>query len=162
MAFKNDAETKRLGLDPKERLLFHKQHSAPVMAELHKWINQQFAEKRIEPNSGLGQAMKYLLTHWRKLTLFLTVANTPIDNNICERAIKKAVLMRKNSYFYRTQTGAEIGDLFMSLIHTCELNKVNAFDYLTQLQKNLFAALTKPSAWMPWNYLEQVKGLAAV
>ena len=67
--------------------------------------------------------MKYLLTHWRKLTLFLTVAGVPIDNNICERAIKKAVLMRKNSYFYRTEQGADVGDLFISLIHTCELTR---------------------------------------
>ena len=159
--FKNDAEARRLGLDPKGRLKFHKEHSAPSMTKLHKWLLVPFKEHGVEPNSGLGQAMKYLLTHWRKLTLFLSVAGVPIDNNICERAIKKAVLMRKNSYFYRTEQGADVGDLFMSLIHTCELNKVNAFNYLTELQKNLLAALTKPEEWMPWNFEEQLRPLAA-
>ena len=157
--FKNEAEAKRRQLDPKERLKFHKEHSGPAMAKLHKWLQVPFKEHGVEPNSGLGQAMKYLLTHWRKLTLFLSVAGVPIDNNICERAIKKAVLMRKNSYFYRTEHGADVGDLFMSLIHTCELNKVNAFNYLTELQKNLLAALTKPEEWMPWNYEEQLRPL---
>jgi Transposase IS66 family len=42
-------------------------------------------------------------------------------NNICERALKRAVLHRKNALFYKTLNGAEAGDLFMSLIHTCEL-----------------------------------------
>ncbi len=32
--------------------------------------------------------------------------------------------------------GARVGDLFMSLIHTCELNKVNPFDYLTELLRH--------------------------
>ena len=54
----------------------------------------------------------------------------PLDNNICERALKKAILHRKNALFYKTENGARVGDLFMSLIHTAELNDVNPFDYL--------------------------------
>ena len=38
-------------------------------------------------------------------------------------------LHRKNSLFYKTENGAAVGDLFMSLIHTAELNKVDPFDY---------------------------------
>jgi hypothetical protein len=72
------------------------------------------------------------------------------------------VLLRKNAYFYRTADGAEVGDLFMSLIHTCELNKVNAFDYLTRLQKNILTVLKEPAKWMPWNYAEQLRPLTTV
>src|ERR1019366_2765251 len=46
------------------------------------------------------------------LTLFLRVPGAPLDNNICERALKKVVLLRKNALFYRTQHGADVGDLF--------------------------------------------------
>jgi len=35
-----------------------------------------------------------------------------------------------------TLHGSEVGDLFMSLIHTCELAGANAFDYLSQLQRH--------------------------
>ena len=80
----------------------------------------------MEPNSGLGQAISYLLKHWEKLTLFLRAAGAPIDNNLVERALKKAILHRKNSLFYKTRRGAEMGDPFMSLIHTCELNGVKS------------------------------------
>jgi hypothetical protein len=56
------------------------------------------------------------------LTLFLRQPGAPLDNNICERALKMAILHRKNSLSYKTQNGARVGDLFMSLIHTCRLN----------------------------------------
>ena len=62
------------------------------------------------------------------------------------------VLLRKNALFYRTQHGADVGDLFTSLIHTCDLNKVNSFDYLTELQRHAAGLKANPTEWMPWNY----------
>ena len=106
------------------------------MDDLHQWMENQFAEHKTEPNSGLGKAISYLLRHWPKLTLFLRQAGAPLDNNIAERMLKKAILHRKNALFYKTMNGARVGDLFMSLIHTCELNKVNPFDYLTELLRH--------------------------
>ena len=78
-----------------------------------------------------------------------------------ERALKKAILNRKNALFYKTLNGARVGDLFMSLIHTCELNNANPFDYLTELQKHSEELKQKPSEWMPWNYRERLARLAA-
>jgi transposase len=72
-----------------------------------------------------------------------------VDNNLVERALKKAILHRKNSLFYKTVNGAEVGDLFMSLIHTCELNGVSSFDYLTELLRHAEELKQNPSAWMP-------------
>ena len=119
--YKYDAEARAGKLSPAERLEFHQQHSGPVMQQLHQWLEAQFALKQVEPNSGLGKAITYLLRHWKGLTAFLREAGAPLDNNVCERALKRAVLHRKNALFYRTLHGAEAGDLFMSLIHTCEL-----------------------------------------
>ena len=90
--------------------------------------------------------------HWNELTLFLSEPGAPLDNNLCERALKKAILNRKNSLFYKTQHGAYVGDLFMNLIHTCVLCKVNPFDYLTELQKHSSALFENPAQWLPWNY----------
>ena len=148
----NDAQAEERGLSPEARLRFHQEHSRPVMEKLHSWLSAQFNEKKIEPNSGLGSAIKYCLKHWEELTLFLRQAGAPLDNNIVERALKKSVLHRKNSLFYKTENGAEVGDLFMSLIHTCELNGANPFDYLIELQKHAEEVAENPSAWMPWNY----------
>ena len=96
--------------------------------------------------------MRYLLKHWERLTLFLRQPGAPLDNNIAERALKKAILHRKNSLFYKTANGARVGDLFMSLIHTCELCGANPFDYLTQLQRHAGDLVRNPRQWMPWNY----------
>jgi len=112
-------------------------------------MEAQLEEKKVEPNSGLGKAIQYMLRHWKALTLFLRTTGAPLDNNVCERALKKAILNRKNSLFYRTLHGAQVGDLYMSLIHTCELNGVNTFDYLTGLQRNNEQLQQNPAAWMP-------------
>jgi transposase len=147
-----DAQAEEQGLVPQERLRFHQEHSEPVMKQLHAWLRVQFEEKKVEPNSGLGEAIHYLLKHWERLTLFLRQAGAPLDNNLCERALKKAIRHRKNSLFYKTENGAGVGDLLMSLIHTCELNDANPFDYLTELQKHAEELAKHPAAWMPWNY----------
>ena len=147
-------------LTPDERLSFHQQHSGPLMKTLKDWMEVQLAEHKTEPNSGLGKAISYLLNHWTKLTLFLRQAGAPIDNNIVERALKKAILNRKNALFYKTVNGAGVGDLFMSLIHTCELNGANPFDYLTELLRHSAELKQRPSEWMPWNYRDTLARLA--
>jgi transposase len=152
-----DAQAEERGLSPQERLRFHQEHSQPLMDKLHAWLEAQFDEKQVEPNSGLGTAVSYMLKHWTALTLFLRQAGAPLDNNVVERALKKAILHRKNSLFYKTENGAAVGDLFMSLIHTCELNGANPFDYLTQLQKHAAELAQNPAAWMPWNYQEALE-----
>ncbi len=150
--YRNDAIAKARKLSPEERLLFHQTDSGPTMEELHVWLVQQFDQRRVEPNSALGGAISYLLRHWEKLTLFLRVPGAPLDNNICERALKKAIRHRRNSLFYKTNHGAHVGDVFMSLIHTCELGGANPFDYLTELDRHADEAAMNPQHWMPWNY----------
>lgn len=157
----NDAVTKKKHMSPQDRLTFHQEHSAPLMSELKSWFHEQFDENKVEPNSGLGQAITYMINHWDALTLFLRVPNAPLDNNICEQVLKKSILHRKNSLFYQTELGAYVGDLFMSLIHTCSLCKVNPFEYLVVLQKYKQLTRKNPAAWMPWNYKETVMALAA-
>jgi len=156
-----DAQAREQGMSAEARLHFHQEHSGPVMAGLQAWLRSQFAEKKVEPNSGLGEAITYLLKHWEPLTLFLRQAGAPLDNNVCERALKKAILHRKNSLFYKTGNGARVGDLYMSLIHTCELNDANPFEYLTELQKHAAELAQNPAAWMPWNYRETLQRAGA-
>jgi transposase len=158
--YHNDAVSRERELSPEDRLRFHQEHSGPLMKGLHEWMEAQLAEHKTEPNSGLGKAISYLLNHWPKLTLFLQQPGSPIDNNIVERSLKKAILNRKNALFYKTLNGAGVGDLFMSLIHTCELNGANPFDYLTELQRHAEELKQKPSEWMPWNYRETLARLA--
>ena len=152
VVYRNDALARERRLSPEERLRFHQEASGPTMQDLHDWLTRQLGENRTEPNSALGGAIGYMLKHWNPLTLFLRQAGAPLDNNVCERALKKAILHRKNALFYKTQNGAQVGDLFMSLIYTRQLNEANPFDYLTELQQHADALAACPERWTPWNY----------
>ena len=154
--YRNDALARQRDLSPEQRLELHQSESKSIMKDLHTWLDRQFKERLVEPNSSLGQAISYLLNHWEKLTLFLRKAGAPLDNNIVERALKRPILHRKNSLFYKTFNGAHVGDIFMSLIHTCQLCEADPFDYLTQLQEHADSLSSDPSQWMPWNYRENL------
>ena len=155
--YKNDAIARQRNLSPDERLYFHQAESGPLMKKLEEWFNQQFEDRLTEPNSGLGEAIEYMLKHWDKLTLFLREPGAPLDNNITERALKRAILHRKNALFYMSEHGAHVGDLFMSLIYTCQLCDVNSFDYLTELLRHADKLPSRPQQWMPWNYQEMLE-----
>lgn len=152
VVYHNDAIARRKGMSAEQRLGFHQAHSQETMHQLHSWLKQQLDDKLVEPNSALGAAISYMLKHWERLTLFLRQAGAPLDNNLCERALKKAILHRKNALFFKTQNGARVGDMYMSLIHTCELNQANPFDYLTELLRHGDEAAANPDRWMPWTY----------
>jgi len=155
-----DALTRAQALSPVERLRVHQAQSGPLMEGLQAWLRHQLQERLVEPNSGLGKAITYMLKHWSPLTLFLREPGAPLDNNLCERALKKAILHRKNALFFKTANGAHVGDVFMSLIHTCELCDANPFDYLTELQRHAAELAATPHAWLPWNYRQTLDRLS--
>jgi hypothetical protein len=158
--FEYDQQTKNL--DPQMRLEYHQQHSQPIMEQLHVHMTKLLTEHKVEPNSELGMALKYMLRHWPKLTRFLTVAGAPIDNNLVEQALKIAIRNRKAAMFYRTEYSAYIGGVLTSLIYTCHLAKENPQNYLTALQNQKIAVAAKPELFLPWNYQDTIANFEAV
>jgi hypothetical protein len=150
--YHNDAESRRLEHSPQQRLAYHQEHSQAVMDELKNWLDHQIHGKLVEPNSPLGKAINYMRNHWQPLTLFLSVEGAPLDNNVAERALKKVILHRKNSLFFRSAQGARVADTYMSIIQTCQLNGANPFEYLTAVLTYHELVAAAPSEWMPWNY----------
>jgi transposase len=150
--YRVEAQAKADGLGAEERLRVHQTDSQPVMEELRVWFAELIDGKKVEPNSGLGGAIAYMQARWTQLTQFLRVPGAPMDNNAAERILKMAILHRKNSLFYRTQRGADVGDLFMSVVQTCRSNGVNPFDYMMAVIRNATQAKADPRHWLPWNY----------
>ncbi len=122
------------------------------MKPLEQWMQRRFDERLTEPNSALGAASINMQKRWSELTLFLRAEGAPLDNNTAERALRKAILHRKNAFFYQTLAGAHVGDVFMSLIHKAEINDIAPFEYLVALQFHAAELAANPSVWMPWNY----------
>jgi len=150
--FDHDEQARKDELSPEARLAYHQEYSRPIMDELKKWLDQQFDDRLVEPNSSLGKAIAYMQGHWETLTRFLSVPGAPLDNNLVERALKLFIRQRKNSLFYKTEHGAYIASVLTSLIATCAYAGVNALDYLVALQEHRHEVFADPGAWLPWTY----------
>lgn len=150
--YRLDAELKQQGASDQQRLLAHQRESGPILDELHDWMQGALDGKAIEPNSSMGKALSYFLKHWAKLTLFLREPGAPIDNNFAERVLKVAIRYRRNSLFYRSERGAFVGDIYMTVIHTAVLRDVNPLEYLTSLLAHPREVRDAPEQWLPWTY----------
>jgi hypothetical protein len=134
------------------RFAYHQEKSGPIMTKLKQWLEQQTAQRLVEPNSSLGKAIAYLLDHWETLTRFLQHPGAPLDNNVAERALKLMIRQRKNSLFYATEHSAYIASILTSVIATCVQAGVNALEYLVAVQGHRQEVFASPEAWLPWNY----------
>jgi transposase len=150
--FDHDEHARHAQLSPAARLAYHQAYSRPIMNELKGWLDKQFDDRLVEPNSALGKAIAYMQGHGETLTRFLSVENAPLDNNLVERALKLFIRQRKNSLFYKTAYSAYIASVLTSLIATCLHAGVNALEYLVALQEYRREVFRAPAAWLPWNY----------
>ena len=150
--FEHEAVTCDRAMPAAERLAYHQTHSGPLLATLREWLEQQFRDRAVEPNSSLGQAVAYLLKRWETLTQFLRIEGAPLDSNTVERALKLIIRQRKNSLFYASPHSAHVASVLTSLIATCVQAGVNALEYLVALQVHRSAVFRRPAAWLPWNY----------
>ena len=148
------------GLDPEARRAYHQEHSRPVLDRLRAWIDEQFEQRQVEPNSRLGKAFAYLKNHWPGLVRFLSVPGVPLDNNQTERELKPAQRHRKNSLFFKNETGAAVGDLLLGAIRTCTVNGQDPLRYLTALATHKARVRAGPEHWLPWNYQQQLLPLS--
>jgi transposase len=140
------------GQTPDERLALHQRESAPAVERIEVWMRDRLERHLTEPNSSLGRAFSYVLSHLTVLTTFLRVPGVAIDNNQAERGLRRSALHRRNSLFYRNEIGAWIGDVLMSIGQTCVFHQTNPIDYLTEVVTNAARVREAPSAWLPWTY----------
>jgi len=160
--YKNDALTKKEKMSAQQRLEYHKDHSAPVMEKLKRWLDEQIDKKLVEPNSSLGNAINYMRKHWTGLTQFLRLVGAPLDNNICEAALKLMIRIRKNSLFFKTEFGALVASILVSVIYTTYINGENPKHYLIALQKYPEQVRSNPELWLPWNYRKTLQKFEGV
>jgi len=150
--FDHEDEARDQQMSPTDRLTYHQAYSQPIMDELKHWLQKQFDDRLVEPNSSLGKAIAYMQAHWDTLTRFLSIPGAPLENNVVERALKLFIRQRKNSLFYRTEHSAYIASVLTSVIATCLYAGVNALEYLVALQEHRSEVFADPAAWLPWTY----------
>ena len=157
----NEESAKQAQMTPAQRLAHHREHSLPVMEHLKAWCEMSLAKRSVEENSGLGKAIRYFLNHFEGLSAFCRIEGAQLDNNLAEQLLKLIARCRKNALFYKTQAGADVGDVITSLLATCELNGVNGYDYLLALQQHRRAVARSPADWLPWNYRQALEAIGS-
>jgi transposase len=157
--FSYEREAKTKELDEESLFKMHQEQSTPIMNKLKRYCEALINEKKTEPNSNLGKAIKYMLNHWEGFTLFLRKPRTPLDNNADERLMKRAVLNRKNGLFFKTEYGAYVGDVLLSCIETCQLNNINPYPYFIAVQTYQELVGKDPKRWLPWKYKDTLAEL---
>jgi len=150
--YRHEREIQSLGLDDAARQLYHRQQSQPLLEKMKQWLQDQQDQRLIEPNSALGKAVQYVMTHWDGLMGFCRHPGAPLDNNRVERILKDAILVRKNAYFFKTSHGANVGSLLMSMIKTATQAGANPFTYLKTLLERRNDLRPEAGLWLPWNY----------
>ncbi len=156
--YKHETVIRSLHLDAAARLVYHQEHSQPLLERMKEWLLNQMDQRLIEPNSPLGKAVKYMKKHWDGLMGFCRHEGAPLDNTAVERALKLPIQNRKNAYFFKTSHGADVGCLLMSMIKTASQAGVSPFAYLEALLRHRRELRQNPGLWLPWNYRAQVQG----
>ena len=116
----NETAVEEQGLSAAKRLAYHTTRSLPIMKEIKQWGTQHLEQQTVEQNSALGKAIGYFNKHFTELTSFCRVEGAKLDNNEMEAQLKLVVRNRKNAMFYKTLTGAGIGDIITSMIATAD------------------------------------------
>ena len=150
--FDHDDVTKAQGMSPHERMLYHRTHSLPEMKRLKKMCSEKLTSKLVEPNSPLWEPLSFIINQWDRLTKFCHVPGTPLDTNVVEQMLIIPVRYLAGSFNYKSQNGAEVGDLHMSLIATANANGVEPVAYLTECLANHEDLAERPEYYLPWVY----------
>jgi transposase len=155
--FDNDDKAKALGLDPKERMLYHLEHSKPQMLRLLQMCKDKIDGNLVEPNSPLWEPVSFVINQWHRLTRFYEVPGVPLDSNLVEQALVIPVRYLAGSFAYKTQNGADVGDRHMSLIATANANGVEPVAYLTECLQNHEDLAKRPEHYLPWVYRDRLE-----
>ena len=154
--FDNDDKAKALKLNPEERMLYHREHSKPLMEKLKAMCEEKIKNKLVEPRSLLWEPLSFIINQWERLTKFYEVPDVPLDTNLMEQKLIMVVRYLAGSFNYKTENGAEVGDSHMSLIATARANNIEPVAYLTHCLRNHEDLAKRPENYLPWVYRDQL------
>lgn len=112
----------------------HRQrHTGPIVQGFWQWCDQQCQRHDLTPTNPLTTALKYAMARKDALQVFLSNPEVAVDTNHLERGLRPVPMGKKNWLFCWTEAGAEDVATIQSLLATCRLQRVNAYDYLVDV-----------------------------
>lgn len=116
------------------RLSKHSQRTAPDYASKRQRLGVRLQALIDHPwkDKNARRLVKRLRRHQHELFTFLDHPEVPYDNNTAERALRPAVIIRKNSYANRSEAGADMQAVLMSIFRTLKQRGHNPLDTIVQ------------------------------
>ena len=147
--YDHEETCKKSGMTDEQRLDDHKQYSRPLLREITEYGEDLFEQRRVEPNSDLGQAFEYIINHERRLSAFARHPGAPLDNNSCERTLRICVRLRETARFFRNPIGASVADTLLTVGGTAQACDANLMDYFVAAQRHADDVRQHPELWVP-------------
>jgi transposase len=134
--------------------------SLSLVGAMKTWLETEL--NRVPPRGGLADAIRYALTRWSALCLFLDDGRLELDNNTVERAMRPIALGRKNHLFAGSDGGAARWAVVASLLATAKLNDVEPFAYLKDILERMSNGhpMSLLDDLLPWNWASSVAAAA--
>ncbi|WP_034885863.1 IS66 family transposase [Ensifer aridi] len=126
-----DIEDSIRGMTADERRTLRQQHAKPILADLKGWIEATLST--LPQKQKLAEAMRYALSRWAALSVYIDDGRVEIDNNIAERAMRPLGIGRKNWLFAGSDKGGERIANILTIIETTKLHGHNPEAYLTDV-----------------------------
>jgi transposase len=149
--FAIDATAREQGLSLEARHALREQQAPSVLAQIRALIAT--AQAGALPGGKLGEACKYTIGQWAKLTCFLQYPELELSNNLAENSMRPLVVGRKNWIHVGGPTAGPKIAAILSTVETCRRLKIPVRRYLAAVLPGLVDISTRrlpeltPLAW---------------
>lgn len=130
------------GTPAEERRAARAERARAIVYDLHVYLEAQL--RPVSAKSKLADALRYALTRWVGLSLFLDDGRIELDSNTVERSIRPLALNRKNALFAGSDKGGDNWAVIATLIENCKISGINPHAWLA-------GTLTKLASGHPAN-----------
>ncbi len=153
-------ESEIAGQSAEARRLAREARSRPLLSSLERFLRDKLA--LVSQKSTLAEAIRYALSRWTGLTLYVEDGRVEIDSNTVERSIRPLALTRKNALFAGSDRGGEHWAVIASLVETCKLNGVDPQSYFADVIARIVDdhPQRRIDDLLPWTY-PTIPGLKA-
>ena len=134
-----DIEDRLAGSTDEQRQLARQSESHPILERFKSWLDEQEADSKVLPKSGLGTAVRYALNQWTPLLAFVDDGRLPMHNNDTERDLRRLTIGRKNWLFFGSQEGGEVAAVMTTLIGSAHRHQLDLWAYLDDVLRSLAA-----------------------